>query len=225
MSKHPRSIRTFLALAALGAVPLTLALAPHDRGRTYEVTVTNLTRGQVLSPLLAATHDDSVHLFEIGAPAAPELVLLAEDGDNGPLAAFLEADSGVGSVALGAGLLPPGHSETLTVHTGGRRDRLSLAGMLVSTNDTFAALDGVRIEDGLTVLGHAYDAGSEANSEDCAFIPGPPCGNGGVRDTAGAEGFVHVGNGIHGQGSLDPAEFDWRGPVVRVTVRRVRDGD
>ena len=46
----------------------------------------------------------------------------------------------------------------------------------------------------------AYDAGSEYNSEDCAFIPGPPFGNGGVRDTDGAEGYVQILSGIHGIG-------------------------
>jgi hypothetical protein len=68
----------------------------------------------------------------------------------------------------------------------------------------------------------AYDAGSEANSEDCDFIPGPPCGNGGVRDTDGAEGYVYIHSGIHGIGGLDPAEFDWLNPVATVKIERVK---
>lgn len=62
--------------------------------------------------------------------------------------------------------------------------------MLVTTNDAFAALNGVRLpRRGSTSFSSvAYDAGSEANTENCSDIPGPPCGNPFVRVTAGAEG-------------------------------------
>ncbi len=69
----------------------------------------------------------------------------------------------------------------------------------------------------------AYDAGTEVNNEMCAYIPGPPCGNGGVRDTAGAEGYVYVSNGIQGTGDLDPAVFNWNNPVAKIMVKRVND--
>jgi hypothetical protein len=39
------------------------------------------------------------------------------------------------------------------------------------------------------------------------------------------EGYIHVHAGIHGIGGmdgLDPATFDWRNPVVEVTIERVR---
>lgn len=65
-----------------------------------------------------------------------------------------------------------------------------------------------------------YDAGSERNSEDCQYIPGPPCGNGGVRDTAGAEGFVHVHNGIHGVSSLSAQTYSWHNPGAVITIKR-----
>lgn len=63
-----------------------------------------------------------------------------------------------------------------------------------------------------------YDAGSEGDSEACAHIPGPPCGNAGVRLEDGAEGHVALDGGILGVGDLDPAEWDWRNPVLEVTV-------
>ena len=66
----------------------------------------------------------------------------------------------------------------------------------------------------------AYDAGSEANSESCEFIPGPPCGNH-VHDPAEAEGFIHISNGIQGTGDVCASESDWRNPVARVTITRV----
>ena len=89
------------------------------------------------------------------------------------------------------------------------------------SNDAFIGVKGARAPYAgkMVVLANAYDAGSEANSEDCGFIPGPPCGNGESRAPGGAEGFVHIHSGIHGSGDLDPAEYDWRNPVARITMR------
>ena len=67
----------------------------------------------------------------------------------------------------------------------------------------------------------AWDAGTEANSEDCAFIPGPPCGMGGVHDPAPAEGFIHISSGITGKGGVAVDEYDWRNPVAKVSIQRV----
>lgn len=66
----------------------------------------------------------------------------------------------------------------------------------------------------------AYDAGSEANSESCAYIPGPPCMNP-VHDDSDSEGYVHVHAGVHGgEGSgLDPAMHDWRNPAAMLEIK------
>jgi hypothetical protein len=66
----------------------------------------------------------------------------------------------------------------------------------------------------------AYDAGSEANTELCEHIPGPPCGNQ-ARMLTGAEGFVHVHRGIHGVGDLNEAAMDWNNPVVKVVIEKM----
>ena len=118
----------------------------------------------------------------------------------------------------------PGDSVKLKVTVRGPFWLISAAGMLVSTNDGFFALTGGRVPfyGKNSVAVGAYDAGSETNSELCAFIPGPPCGNGGVRDTGAAEGYVHVHSGIHGTGDLDPSMHDWRNPVAHISIRPVR---
>jgi len=39
------------------------------------------------------------------------------------------------------------------------------------------------------------------------------------------EGYIHVHAGIHGiggPGGLDEATFDWRNPVVEVTIERIQ---
>ena len=61
-----------------------------------------------------------------------------------------------------------------------------------------------------------FDAGSEANTESCEHIPGPPCGSAEVRVADGAEGHIALHGGILGVGDLDPAEWDWRNPVLEV---------
>ncbi|MCP5149752.1 MAG: spondin domain-containing protein [Ectothiorhodospiraceae bacterium] len=215
---------SFAALAA--AVFLAAASAPpvaaaRDHG-TYEVTVTNITKAQTFTPLLVVTHHRGVQLFELGAPASEALVALAEGGDTGPLADAARAMRGVHDVATADGPLGPGQSVTIAVRTRGHHDRVSLAGMLVPTNDAFVAIDGVqgpRGRETVAVRAVAYDAGSETNDELCASIPGGgPCGGGMLSDDG--EGFVHVHAGIHGVGDLDDAIYDWRNPVAAITIRR-----
>jgi hypothetical protein len=222
-----------LALAAAACLSLAVtapAWADDDDGDRFEVTITNLTRGQQFTPILVASHKSSVKLFELGKPASAELATLAEEGNTAPLRAALLALPGTGQVVTGSGLTNPGASATLVVE--GRRgfNLLSVAAMLIPTNDAFFALNGVALprgHDTLTLLAPAYDSGSEGNDELCASIPGPyfvECGGpgGGAAPSGGEEGFVHIHSGIHGVGNLHPAARDWRNPVALITVRRMR---
>jgi hypothetical protein len=197
------------------------------RGSVYTVTITNLTYDQIISPPVVVVHDQRFRLFEAGQAASDELAALAEDGMTGPLAGLLEVSSGVSDYAVAAGGIPPTGSISVDVRIQGSARRLSLAGMLVSTNDAFVGLDGHALPfghlnslRGLTVNADAYDAGSEANTESCEHIPGPPCGNPGVRVTDGAEGFVHIHRGIGGVGDLDAIAKDWNNPVARISIQR-----
>jgi hypothetical protein len=220
--------RIALPIAVLSFALLALAGSPAqaDDGALYRVTITNLTYRQNISPPVLASHMAGAAVFTPGQPASDELAALAEDGMKAGLVSLLWADPYVLDVVEGGGLIAPGGSETFEILANGRYDRLSAVGMLVSTNDAFFGVDGLELPKGSSsssVYAPAWDAGSEFNSEDCAFIPGPPCGNGGVRDTADAEGFVHVHRGIHGIGSLNEADMDWRDAVVRIEIERVKD--
>ena len=138
----------------------------------------------------------------------------------------------VADIATSDGPLGPGPGETTTVmleRTGGFR-YISLAAMMIPTNDGFIALNGVKAPRGhrsAMYLSPAYDAGSEENDESCAHIPGPfGCDGTGEGDNpADGEGYVHIHAGIHGIGDIAADVYDWRNPVARVVIERVFHDD
>ncbi len=204
---------------------LVLALAPSapaSAQNLFEVTITNLTRSQTLTPPVLATHEAGFQLFVPGEAASPELFQLAEDGVTDPLVALLETIPEVHNVAVGDAV-PPGGSVTLEIEGGALARYLSAAGMLATTNDGFFSVRGVELpkRGGISVYATVYDAGSEGNSELCDHIPGPPCNNPGVRFTDEAEGFIHVHSGIHDLADLGASEWDWRNPAALIEIRRV----
>lgn len=208
--------------SALAQEANNLSLAAPNAVSTYKVTVTNLTIGQVLSPPLLATHSSRVKVFDLGQPARPGVALIAEDGKTATLKSELMSQAGTKEVVVGAGGIQPGKSATYRIKTDSRHPRLSIVTMLVSTNDGFTGLSG-ELVNGLAraqFLAPGYDAGSERNSESCRFVPGAPCSAHDARDTEGAEGFVSIHPGIHGQGDVPVQLYDWRNPVARVTVVR-----
>ena len=221
-----QSILSNTAILAVGLLTASTALAEDDyrpRGRQYEVTITNLTRGQILSPPVVFTHRDGFRIFEVGQPASAEVVAIAEDGVNGPMETLLAGSPKVSGQATAAGPVLPGQSTTLQVSARRRARYLGAIGMMVVTNDAFFAGQGLKLPryGSVTYRVVGYDAGSEANSESCAEIPGPPCGNPGVRNLAGAEGYVHVHAGVHGIADLVPSQHDWRNPTVQITITRL----
>ena len=217
---------------------VSLALASGATGLaqdTYQVTVHNLTRSQLITPPLVVVHNSSTSLFSVGQPASAELATLAEEGNPMPLMEAAMGMEGVfdTGVAFGPGdppVIPPGQSASVMVESTFNYRWLSVVGMLATTNDSFFAVSGVQLPArvnpffwgprSITVNAPAYDAGSEANSESCEFIPGPPCGNH-VHDPAEAEGFVYISNGVRGTGDINADDGDWRNPVARVTITRV----
>ena len=88
-----------LSLRVLAATALTTSLAlmmptagaraagDDDDNAHFVVTVTNITQGQVFTPIVAASHKSSIKLFRLGQPASEPLEVLAEAGDTGPTVA------------------------------------------------------------------------------------------------------------------------------------------
>ena len=199
--------------------------------RTYEVTITNITRGQTFTPQLVVSHDRGTALFTVGQPASVGLEELAEGGSTAALTD--EVTTVTRDAVTVDGLLGPGQSVTTEIEARPNRDVLSVAAMLIPTNDTFMALDAVPLPRNRQTAVHyapAYDSGTEANDQDCANIPGPRCGGEGFNADrpVDQEGYVYIGNGFHSLSAdalveiLGPAVYDWRNPVARIAVTRVR---
>ncbi len=224
-------MKQILSTIMIGLLTMTGVLAGETvfAEEQFEVTITNLTRGQQFTPILVASHKEGVNLFTLGTPASSQLATLAEEGNTAPLTSLLLSNPDVKDVVTAGPLLNPGASRTTTVQTKGGFDHVSVAAMLIPTNDGFFAINGVEGPKGnkiLTLFSVAYDAGSEVNDELCASIPGPffsECGGpgGGAQTVGGEEGYVHIHAGIHGIGDLNAAQRDWRNPVAKITIRQI----
>lgn len=233
----PSAIRKPAIRLALVAAALLLGAAvvpaPAEAGwawgwghAEYEVKITNVTPGQWFSPLVVYSHGKDHMLFELGMPASDEVAAIAEAGATDPLRMFLESMGAAFDIAIAGGLTPPGHTTTLTVRTRRHADRISLAAMMVPSNDAMVALRGADLPfiGSRTYYAVGYDAGSETNDESCETVPGPPfvCTGEALSPGDDGEGYVHVHAGISGIGDVDPAAHDWKNPVAEITITRVR---
>jgi len=89
------------AAVALTVATGALAQDCSRDGASYEVTITNLTRGQQFTLILAAGHILYVNIFQLGQPARSELATLAEESNVAPLTAALRANKAVLEVVNG----------------------------------------------------------------------------------------------------------------------------
>ncbi|MDE0125346.1 MAG: spondin domain-containing protein [Bryobacterales bacterium] len=190
-----------------------------------QVSITNIGH-QPLAPILVVTHSKSaMPIFTPGMAASMELATLAETGNPAPLEAMVRTHAAVAyatHVTGMSGKVMPGETVTAEVVFDARHQSVSIAGMLVHTNDAFAAYQGARIPAGYDVNSykvHVWDAGSEANTEACEDVPGVHCEDtyDNARNMDGAEGMVLIHPGIHGMGDV-PVRYDWRGPVAILKV-------
>lgn len=227
------------------AIALTLLvpeLARSEGGRTYKVTITNLTAGQPFTPPVLLTHTNRTGIFSVGDAASEEIQAIAENGNSAPLLATLGDDVHVHQVVEGMAPLVPandpgqtgfGNSVTFKITAHGKARFLSFASMLICTNDGFTGLDGISLPNRKkTVYSVAYDARTESNTEDFADMV-PPCqgligvssddGGTGMTDMTLEEGGVIIPHvGIIGGTDLFPEVHGWSDPVAKIEIKRVR---
>ena len=172
-------------------------VTPEPVNVSYEVTVTNLTNAQPLSPIAVVLHDTG-SLWTIGESASTALETMAESGNNSELLALEIVNASVSSEAP----LGSGGTEVLTVTIEDQTDAmLSLATMLVNTNDAFTGLSnidlsGLEVGDTWSTYTSVYDAGTEGNSEAEGTIPGPADGGTGFEAERDDVDFVGMHSGV-----------------------------
>jgi spondin N len=195
---------------------------------TIENTSGNTAFPAVFSPVLWAVHDDSVSLFDAGMPASPSLEMLAEDGDATSLLSDLTGEAGVVAADVDGGSLGSGASFTFTIAPDETSSRLSIATMLIPSNDTFVSLggEGIALLDGggvpltaealeaaISAALGAWEAGTEANQAGAIGRDQEP------RQAADNTG-ANEGNGLVRGSSEDDLIWAWpdANQLVRVTI-------
>ena len=238
-------IALLAAVAFVGTGATSEASDDYDL-RTYRVTIENETDGQPFSPGVALTHRKSVNLFRVGQPASVGIERIAEDGNQSPAVTSVTGAQGVTAVF---DINQPITREDTTFMAftdefsfeiqARPRDRLSLAVMLICTNDGFTGLDSVKLpkdDDSVTYRAQGYDAGTENNSEQSEDIVDPCSGlgpvplagdpndpNGGTPTSPQAAISHHPG--VLGDGDLTPSLHNWANPVAEITIELVDDDD
>ncbi len=190
---------------------------------TYRIAITNLTKGQPLTPPVIAVHKGNLDLYTLGTTASTGLSELAKDGITATLVSELEVVDNVVNIIVGGGLILPG--TTVEIDVIGQEDlSISLASMLAKTNDAFIGGKNIALRrinnKAISQLLSVYDAGAEENNEDCNYIPG--CGNPEV-DTLENEGFVHPHPGVYGIADLNVMTDAIASVGAKITITRMND--
>jgi len=147
---------------------------------TFQISFTNMTTGQLMTPPVAALHDPSVHLFQIGETSSDAVRDIAETGNNAALVAFAGDNPTVvsGAGVAGTGPFGPGESVTISLTTDLAGQVFSAVNMVICTNDGISGVDSMALpadNEPVTVMAMPYDAGTRDNQDDAlSFFP-PPC--------------------------------------------------
>lgn len=199
----------------------------------YTVNVVNLTASQPMSPLAVLIHNQDFHLFEVGQPASEALEHLAEGGSNAALIEMMGSDDNVSQAISGNGLVLPGAADQVTITLNANRyGYLSLASMLVNTNDAFVgevavSLKSLAVGESYEMTMNVWDSGTELNDELAATIPGPAGGGEGFnaeRDDYVDMVTFHPGVISKDDGLADSAlsaSHRFLNPGAKVTITRI----
>jgi len=224
---------------SLSALALTLASSTL-LAQELSITLTNLTQGLHFTPIITAAHTNESNMFMVGNAATAELQTMAEGGDISGLASVLMNSDANISENPASGLLAPGMSTSYTLSTDTTNSYLSLAAMILPSNDGFVGASNWMIPETAgtyTVYLNAYDAGTEANNEiingggapGVLGIPAAPSGGSGtggtgITDTE-ANTLIHIHRGTIGDDNTDGGKSDlnnsihrWLNPVAKLTI-------
>ena len=176
----------------------------NDPAKTYKVTVSNVTANQPFSNAAVIIHMPAYHAFQAGQAASVALERLAESGSNRRLLSEASDNAAYVASKSGSSEILPGKSETINVSVplDANGFKISIASMLVNTNDAFAGVSSNKIADlavGESFAIHipVWDSGTEANDESADAIPGPAGGGQGFdASREGDVNFVAIHQGV-----------------------------
>jgi hypothetical protein len=214
----------------------------------YQITVTNLTKGNAFSRIVAYSHKKGYQVYSEGQESSEGLAAMSQSGLRfGEFVDELEAINDIFEITVADNILLNGQTTTVTVDASHKNNYVSLAAMIAPTNDGFIALNGIKGPHHFNKINtyylHALDSGSEANTELCDrgqtlnhndpnSIPMPLVLCIGTQSGIPVlslplidlveEGYVHTHPGIKGIGDLHPAIYDWKNPVAKVMVKRIK---
>lgn len=224
---------------------------PNGGFGAYSVQVTNLTHGQPMAPTAIVVHEPGYNMFVSSQAASLGLESLAEGGSPSMLISEAQDSIWFLDAVNTDGINPPGATTTVTTVLVPELDidnvQLSVATMLVDTNDAFAGfnakdISNMAVGESRTFLAPVWDAGTEANLETASTMPGPAAtaaGGGGAsagfdaaRDDIIDAVRIHAGV-VTSENANDPSmeglstsvlnqsdRFD--NPSARITITRTR---
>ena len=193
----------------------------------YTVSLINGSTKQILSPGAVILNDEKLNLWTIGAPASKAIEMLAEAGSPDML---LEAYPGVMHQKLDP--TPAGMTSNATFSMmEGKATMLSVATMPIFTNDAVVgvqnvAIDGLAAGYSMMIPAYILDAGTEANTETTATVPGfgmEGAGYSEVRDELTGNDQVTLHPGVVSSAELSTSDlaegyrFDSGSFMIKVT--------
>lgn len=254
------AVAATLAVVAAAALPAGALAADSGSSssaaakagvHTYTVTITNISKGQPLSPPLIATNYGQGQFFKPGGTANWGVQQIAENGNNTPLYESAVQDMKDGFVTdvqrATAPLVPKGspadamfdQTVTLTIKAKST-DRINLISMIGCSNDGFIGANAARLPRAkgrsVNLVVNDYDAGTEENTEDFMDLGAACQGAIGVKSQFGATGTsmtdwqlaeggtIHRHEGVQGtsdDGLLEDVHGWQPRKLAKVTIKRI----
>jgi len=197
---------------------------------SYEITVTNITNNQPLTPIAIVMHHDGYAPWSLGSASSAGLEVLAESGSPELFISEANANNNVTATDAGNSAITAGNSVTFNLMISNTESddlKLSIASMLANTNDAFSGVNswdisGLGTGDSLSTLAKVFDAGTENNDE--LNIPG-----------SGGEGFnaarddidkvtIHRGV-VTADDGLSTSQLDetqrWQNYAAKVSITKI----
>lgn len=200
---------------------------------SFNISITNLTSNQIFSPFAIIAHTSGYHAWQIGSASSLGLEILAEEGDPQTFIAEANANDHFLASSMGDSPTLPGSTTEIILELDENSDiYVTLASMLVNTNDAFTGLNAyaisdLEIQESVMIFAISYDAGTEDNIETQTSIPGPVAGGEGfnaARDDIVNVVTVHAGAITADEGLMNSvldSSYKWDHPVAKIVISRL----